>query len=206
MRRIRTSAAPRPLARSVIAGLLAVTLVAGCGDDDETSAPGNSTDRAFAQAMVPHHEGAVEMARLAPKLADHRQLRALARDIVASQTAEIRTLRAVDGDLEGEGVDPGDLGLDEHKMGMDHDVHALESAKPFDRAFIDMMVPHHEGAIRMSRIELKRGDDVRLQRLARTIITAQEREIRQMRRWRKAWYGEARAPGGGDSGGHTMGH
>jgi len=32
----------------------------------------------------------------------------------------------------------------------------LEEAIPFDRAFIDAMIPHHQGAIRMARLELAR--------------------------------------------------
>jgi uncharacterized protein (DUF305 family) len=168
--------------RTAAALLAAGAFLVGCGDDDTSkSASGNSTDRAFARSMIPHHEAAVEMAELAQERAQHRELRSLAKDIVASQTAEIRTLRRVEGDLQGKGVHHGDLGLDEHMMGMDHDIHGLESAREFDRAFIDMMVPHHQGAIRMSAIELRRGDDSQLRRLARDIIAAQKREIRRCR-------------------------
>lgn len=45
-----------------------------------------------------------------------------------------------------------------------------------------MMLPHHEGAITMSRAELAKGKDAGLLRLARQIITAQQREISAMRR------------------------
>ena len=39
---------------------------------------------------------------------------------------------------------------------------ALKDAKPFDRAFIDEMIPHHQGAIRMARAELAKGSDPEL--------------------------------------------
>lgn len=200
MRRLRPAVA-RSLAALV---LLSLTLAAGCGEDDEDERPaaGNPIDRAFAAGMVPHHEGAVDMARIAKGEARHRELRSLADAIIASQTAEIRTLRREDRQLGEEGVRKGDLGLGRHAMGMDHDVHELRSTKQFDRAFIDMMVPHHEGAIRMSRIELKQGEDAELRRLAREIIAAQEREIREMREWRKDWYGAS----GGKSGHGHPGH
>lgn len=36
------------------------------------------------------------------------------------------------------------------QLGMAGDMSALDGAQPFDRAFIDAMVPHHQGAIRMA--------------------------------------------------------
>jgi ABC-type taurine transport system ATPase subunit len=54
-----------------------------------------------------------------------------------------------------------------------------QSAQSFDVQFIDMMVPHHQGAIRMARIQIERGQDPELTRLSREIIDAQTREILQ---------------------------
>jgi uncharacterized protein (DUF305 family) len=72
----------------------------------------------------------------------------------------------------------------------------LDGAKPFDRKFIDMMITHHQGAIRMARAELAKGTSARLRTIARAIVAAQKREILQMNSWRKAWYG-ATSPSGG---------
>ena len=193
-------------ATALLPALICAALLAGCGgDDDDAGAGGNATDRAFAASMIPHHESAVDMGRLAEDEATHAELKALARDIVTSQRAEIRTLRRIDRKLEGEGVKSGHLGMSEDMMGMGMDMHGLESARPFDRAFIDMMVPHHLGAVRMSRVELRRGESEELRTLAREIIDAQTREIRQMRAWRKDWYGSGSTPAmHGGSGGHTM--
>ena len=63
------------------------------------------------------------------------------------------------------------------------------AAKPFDRAFIDMMVPHHQGAIAMAKRLLKDGEQQALRKMANDVIDAQTKEIAQMREWRKAWYG-----------------
>jgi uncharacterized protein (DUF305 family) len=65
----------------------------------------------------------------------------------------------------------------------------LRDAKPFDREFIDMMIPHHEGAVTMAKEELEKGDNPTLRKLAEDIIAAQNREIAQMREWREKWYG-----------------
>jgi uncharacterized protein (DUF305 family) len=76
-------------------------------------------------------------------------------------------------------------------MGMDMDMTALEDAKPFDKAFIDAMIPHHQGAIAMAEELLKNGEQPALRDMAGSIISAQTKEIAQMRAWRKAWYGSA---------------
>lgn len=61
-----------------------------------------------------------------------------------------------------------------------------------DQDFVMMMLPHHQGAIDMARVELKWGTDPELRRLAREIIAAQTKEIAFMRRW-QARYGQKHA-------------
>lgn len=70
------------------------------------------------------------------------------------------------------------------------------ASAPFDRLFIDMMAPHHLGAVAMARVALSRAQHAQIKRLARSIITAQNQEISQMKRWRAAWYGSAATPPG----------
>jgi uncharacterized protein (DUF305 family) len=88
---------------------------------------------------------------------------------------------------------------------MDMDMTALEDAKPFDKAFIDAMVPHHQGAIAMAKELLKKGEQPALRKMADDVISAQTKEIAQMRQWRKAWYGSATGPGDMDGHGTSDG-
>lgn len=57
-------------------------------------APGQSWDRWFLTGMIPHHQGAVEMAKLVPTRTQNAAVRKLAREIIASQSAEINQYRA----------------------------------------------------------------------------------------------------------------
>jgi uncharacterized protein (DUF305 family) len=52
-----------------------------------------------------------------------------------------------------------------------------------DRDFVAEMMPHHQGAIDMARVELKYGKDPKLQKLAQDIIAAQQKEIKFMNGW-----------------------
>lgn len=158
--------------------------VAACGDDNDdtsTSPAGNGTDRAFVAEMIPHHEGAVEMAEIAQERGRSPFVKQLAQDIIRTQTEEIDQLRSEDKGLADAGVEPGELGGGHSAMGMDEDTAALKTADPFDRAFLEMMLPHHSSAVAMARTQLAEGEDPELKTLAQKIIDAQEREIRAMR-------------------------
>ncbi|MDQ1079595.1 DUF305 domain-containing protein [Pseudoroseomonas cervicalis] len=50
-----------------------------------------------------------------------------------------------------------------------------------DRDFAASMIPHHQGAIDMARIQLRHGRDPAMRRMAEEIIAAQEKEIAELR-------------------------
>jgi uncharacterized protein (DUF305 family) len=197
-----TRARLHPLA--LAAALMAALAVAACGGDD-TGGSGEAardTERAFLEAMIPHHESAIEMARLAKRRAGHQQITELADAIIEAQSHEIRQIERIHRRLFGQKVLPNadahqGLGLSATEAGMAHDDPAatLARARPFDRAFIDEMIGHHQGAIRMARVVREQTEDAELRSLATAIVSAQSAEIERMNRWRTAWYG-APSPSG----------
>jgi len=58
----------------------------------------------------------------------------------------------------------------------------VRSSNP-DMAFVAGMIPHHQGAIDMAKIELKYGKDPEIRALAQQIIRSQEKEIKFMKKW-----------------------
>lgn len=196
------------VARLIAAVLTGGVVLAACGGGSDSAA----TDEAFVTWMVPHHESAIAMAELAQDQAEHKEIQELANEIVKSQSREIdqmleiRQRLGVSGDHAEMHGDDGGMGLSAEEMGMGMGMMAesIDGEVPFDRAFIDAMIPHHQGAIRMARAELARGSDPEVEALARSIIEAQTAEIALMNAWRLEWYG-ARSPAGGGSGMH-MGH
>lgn len=58
----------------------------------------------------------------------------------------------------------------------------------YERRFIDMMIPHHEGAVLMAEHALKHSNKPELKRMAEKMIESQQKEIEQLRQWREEWY------------------
>jgi uncharacterized protein (DUF305 family) len=62
-----------------------------------------------------------------------------------------------------------------------HEGMQVEPSGNVDRDFMQMMIPHHQGAIDMALVMLKYGRDEKLKRLAQSIIVEQGQEIAYMR-------------------------
>ena len=168
-----------------------VLLLAACGGGDSSSDAGATPsgaafDKAFIDAMVPHHESAIEMATAAKEAGlSQPDLVKVADDILATQQLEINQMKHWRGDWFGSStIDPkgaAALGLSESQMGMQHDAGALLSSGDVATDFAQMMITHHEGAIAMAELAADNAEHDELKDLAQQIISAQEREIEVMR-------------------------
>ncbi|KOU42892.1 DUF305 domain-containing protein [Streptomyces sp. WM6378] len=159
------------------------------------SSPGgafNDADVTFAQQMIPHHQQAIEMARLADGRAADSEVKSLASAIEKAQDPEINTmkgwLKAWGKPLPSASSSMGDMpGMNHGSSGMpgmmsDQDMSDLKSAKgrDFDKKFAQLMIGHHQGAVTMAKDEQKNGGNPEAKRLAGNVIAAQNAEIEQM--------------------------
>ncbi|NCT89452.1 DUF305 domain-containing protein [Cellulomonas sp. APG4] len=161
---------------------------AGVAEEDGQDVTPAQADVVFAQMMIVHHEGALEMADLMVERAATEPVRELAGRIAAAQQPEIDLMS---GWLEAWGEDHP-AGMDHH--GMDHtgmDMEGMDQARAMDdlaglegveldRRFLELMVAHHRGAVEMAEAQLVDGQDADARALARTIIDDQTREITEM--------------------------
>jgi len=173
------------------------------GMDHESMAPGAEQppfDQQFIDMMVPHHEGAVAMAEIAQLRATHPEILELAGSITQSQAAEIGQMRAWRRAWYGSDVTPPmsqmpmltmQPGMDPMmSMDMARDVEQLRIVpEPFDKAFIEMMIPHHQSGIDAAQLALTTAERPEIRQLATSIIADQQREIEQMQVWQLSWYG-----------------
>lgn len=61
------------------------------------------------------------------------------------------------------------------------------SGDNYDKAFIEMMIAHHQGAIDMAELSPDRAKHDEVKQLSQSIITAQQKEIADMQQWQKDW-------------------
>ena len=65
-------------------------------------------------------------------------------------------------------------------------MHAVTMTGDPDKDFVAMMLPHHQGAVDMAKVELQYGKDPKLRAMAEAIVKAQEDEIAEMKAWQAA--------------------
>lgn len=182
----------------VLAVVAAVTFAA-CGDDHSSmstsgssgasipaDADFNAADVEFAQGMIPHHEQAIEMADMAldPNVGASPDVVTLAEAIQAGQDPEIELMRgwltAWDQPAmeEMEGHDMSSM------VGMmsaeDMDELGTLTGAEFDKAWLEMMIAHHEGAVQMAETVKADGKNADVAALADQVIAAQTAEIDTM--------------------------
>ena len=183
------------------AGVILLLGVAGCGST-ETAAPASAStgsmtstsasdpgDVQFAQQMIPHHEQAVEMARLAldDRAGASAEVKSLAQQISTAQEPEIATMSGwmsqwgASTDMGGmdhgmDGMDGMDGMMSDQQMG---DLAAATGAD-FDQQWLTMMIQHHEGAVSMADTVLGTTNDARVSELARAVVQGQKAELATM--------------------------
>jgi uncharacterized protein (DUF305 family) len=184
--------------RKSLCALVAAVLLAACSEPAPTStatgaqAAFNDADVRFLQAMIPHHQQAIDAAKLVTGRTDRSQLIKLAEAITASQAAEIQTMESwlqrwqqpmpATAAMAHEG---------EHVWGMmsegQLDWLARLDGREFDLGFTTSMKTHHLGAIKLASSILREGRSPELRMLATQILTAQQDEVDQLNRWHNAW-------------------
>jgi uncharacterized protein (DUF305 family) len=205
------------LASSTIAGLISLDRGQSLNAAPRPQAPADATaatpkpmrqmhDRHFIEMMIPHHEGAIAMAQLAPSQAKHPEIKQLAALMIKAQTSEIGQMRTWyktwyntdvpvvsatmmkrHSDMMGMHQGPRMKGMHQSGMSMKIDLEALKNSSDFDREFIQQMIPHHQMAVHMAQMLLKHTTRPEMRDLAASIIKSQTAEITQMQQWEQTW-------------------
>jgi hypothetical protein len=93
----------------------------------------------------------------------------------------------------GGGMMGGMMDNDEDDAAMDMSMKDMadmlkgKTGDDLDSAFLEGMIPHHQGAIDMANMILNDAKHPELRKMAQDIITAQQSEINMMEQWQKNW-------------------
>ena len=170
--------------------------MAGMDHDSMQSSPNAASapyDLQFIDTMTQHHQGAIEMAQIALKKSSNAELKTFAQRIIDDQQKEIAQMKewsdkwfagkppAINMEMSGM--------KDSMKMMTGDGMKRMETmnGKEFDSMFLDMMTPHHVGAVTMAKEASTKAEKPEIRTLAGKIIEAQEAEIKEMADWKVKW-------------------
>lgn len=139
----------------------------------------------FIVQMIPHHRAAIEMSRNLLQYTTCVPLQDIAANIISSQTKSIEALQRVDPQCALVQNQPQDVCLYRRKVQsiletMFHEMREAPAGNRINANFIREMVPHHEGAVRMSENALRYSICPELVPILQAIITSQKAGIRKM--------------------------
>jgi uncharacterized protein (DUF305 family) len=166
----------------------------------ELGAADANLDLRFIDGMMPHHQGAIAMAKEALQKSKRPEIKKLATEIIKAQQTEIAQMQKwrkawypnVSRTLMAWNSQMGHMMAmsDSQKKGMmmSEDLGAADAN--FDLRFLSAMIPHHEAALTMAKEALAKSKRPEVKKLAQEILSSQQAEISQMKQWRKAWYGK----------------
>ena len=155
---------------------------------------GEEFEVAYANQVIAHHQGALDMAQPVVDRAPNQEVRDAAARIIEDQTREINDLTAFLRDTYGQEPNPDERMLMDAGM-MDQ----MRNADPgmAEQMFLLGMREHHETVIQMAEVALQKAQSELLLDQARTIIDSQRAEQEEFAGYLQEFHGiEAPAPTG----------
>lgn len=159
-------------------------------------------DHAFLNAMIEHHKAGEDAAKIALQRAEHPEMKTAAQEMITTDLAHIEKLKELRQRWYGsEGAPAAVMPKDEKSelpgtqttKDLAKNLDVLKKTEPFDLAFIDAMIPHHQGAIDMATAAGEKATQPETKALASIIVRDESRSMDQMKTWRDAWYPTAQA-------------
>ena len=144
-------------------------------------------DLDFVQGMMPHHQGAIDMAKVVLQYGRDPEVKKLAEGIVKAQESEIAFMKDWLGktDQATLAAAPESTKANEQAMAVMMKTMMVPYTGDADVDFMKGMIPHHQGAIDMAKVAIQFAKDPALLKLAGDVVSAQEGEITFMSDWLK---------------------
>ncbi len=137
----------------------------------------------FANMMIEHHKGAIEMSEEEVRSGKDEKIKMMAQNIITTQKAEVEELRNFVKKYKPSGMKHGEGELQKLNSEMESKMKAHSMTGDGDKDFANMMISHHEQAVNMSKKELANGMSAGLKKMAQKTITDQSKEIKEFNDW-----------------------
>jgi uncharacterized protein (DUF305 family) len=137
----------------------------------------------FMALMIPHHQGAIEMAEYEIRQGKNNKMIQLAKSILAEQTSDIQVMKLLISQLPATAQKAGksfDSAMVQSMMVMMKNMPFNDKLTDVDKAFAMVMIPHHQAAIDMAITLIKHSTSEQVSMFARQLISAEQIEIEQM--------------------------
>ena len=150
----------------------------------------NSISYNFIVQMIPHHQAAIEMSENVLKYTENVTLRQIASNIIQEQTKSIENMRCIEKMCSRCINTKQDLCRYQERMDqimqiMFSEMKCARATNQISCNFMWEMIPHHEGAVKMSQTTLRYNICPELVPVLQAIITSQEKGIEKMRQLEK---------------------
>ncbi|HET9746724.1 MAG TPA: DUF305 domain-containing protein [Chitinophagaceae bacterium] len=166
---------------SGMAGKSMMSIMQSMMDNMKSIQSSGNPDNDFVNMMKAHHLGAIEMAQIEVAKGSDEQIKQMARKMMEDQQKEVAEFNTfLSGHTPHGGGDTYHKKalniINSMKMDMDH-------AGSIDKQFAQMMIPHHQSAIDMSKAYLASGHEEKIKAMANNIIASQQKEIKDLQAW-----------------------
>jgi uncharacterized protein (DUF305 family) len=147
--------------------------------------PSGIPDQDFVKGMIPHHQGAIDMAKVEKQYGKDPEMLKLADAVIGAQTGEITFMNAWLGKSKLTAADavPDSVNANNAAMSQMMKNMMVPYSGNTDIDFAKGMIPHHQGAIDMAKVVLQYGKDPEIKKMAEGVVSAQEAEIAAMKQW-----------------------
>lgn len=140
-------------------------------------------DADFANMMIEHHQGALDMAQVEVSQGANEKMKAMAQKILIKQKEEQEMLRSFVTNYKPSGMKHGEGDLQKSMADMSEKMKAMQMGGTIDKDFATMMISHHEGGMAMQKLEVENGMSDKMKQMAQKGIIDHKKEISEFKAW-----------------------
>ena len=134
-------------------------------------------DTDWANMMIEHHQGAIDMAQAELSQGKNEKLKSKAQEIITKQKEEQGKLRDIVKNLKPSNMKMGEGELQKSMSTMMDQMKSMQMTGDVDKDFAMMMIHHHEHGIEMAKKEVANGMNAELKKMAQKSISDQQKDI-----------------------------